>query len=169
VLYNIPGNAGNAITPAIADRLADLDNVVAIKESSGDWTNFHDTLLRVKDRIRVYCGPVLRLRRARDARGRGRAHRLLPERVGGLPRHLAHDEGGADGGGLGAPAHRDRHDRALHDRGADALPRHKAAMNFMGLPGGGIPRPPLRELTGAPLAGLEAGMDRLLARPSKVA
>jgi dihydrodipicolinate synthase/N-acetylneuraminate lyase len=57
VLYNIPGNAGNAITPAIADRLADLDNVVAIKESSGDWTNFHDTLLRVKDRIRVYCGP----------------------------------------------------------------------------------------------------------------
>jgi dihydrodipicolinate synthase/N-acetylneuraminate lyase len=34
VLYNIPGNAGNAITPAIADRLADLDNVVAIKESA---------------------------------------------------------------------------------------------------------------------------------------
>ena len=39
------------------DRLADLDNVVAIKESSGDWTNFHDTLVRVHDRIRVFCGP----------------------------------------------------------------------------------------------------------------
>jgi dihydrodipicolinate synthase/N-acetylneuraminate lyase len=44
VLYNIPGNAGNAITPAIADKLADLDNVVAIKESSGAWQNFHLTL-----------------------------------------------------------------------------------------------------------------------------
>src|SRR6056297_43134 len=57
VLYNIPGNAGNAITPALADRLADLDAVVAIKESSGDWINFHDTLARVKGRIRVFCGP----------------------------------------------------------------------------------------------------------------
>ena len=57
VLYNIPGNAGNAIRPELADRLADLDRVVAIKESSGDWTNFHDTLLRVGDRIRVFCGP----------------------------------------------------------------------------------------------------------------
>src|SRR5690606_12153049 len=57
VLYNIPGNAGNALTPALVDRLADLDHVVAVKESSGNWTNFHDTLLRVKSRIRVYCGP----------------------------------------------------------------------------------------------------------------
>lgn len=57
VLYNIPGNAINAITPALASRLADLDKVVAIKESSGDWNNFHATLIRVIDRIRVYCGP----------------------------------------------------------------------------------------------------------------
>ena len=35
VLYNIPGNAVNAITPALAARLADLERVVAIKESSG--------------------------------------------------------------------------------------------------------------------------------------
>lgn len=48
-------------------------------------------------------------------------------------------------------------------------PATKAAMNLLGMPGGGIPRPPLRELSGAPLAGLKAGMDSLLARPSMVA
>ena len=58
VLYNIPGNARNAISPALADRLADLDRVVAIKESSGNWTNFHDTLTRG-------AGPHPRLLRAR--------------------------------------------------------------------------------------------------------
>jgi 4-hydroxy-tetrahydrodipicolinate synthase len=169
VLYNIPGNAGNAITPAIADRLADLDHVVAIKESSGGWTNFHDTLLRVKDRIRVYCGP---------------------SSVFGVPATLA----GADGlidcfpnvwEGCLDIWHATRAGRmdeawALQRTGLamtelftteerTLYPATKAAMNFMGLPGGGIPRPPLRELTGAPLTGLKAGMDRLLARPSKVA
>ena len=39
--------------------------------------------------------------------------------------------------------------------GRTLYPATKAAMNFMGLPGGGIPRPPLRALTGAPLAGLQ--------------
>ena len=57
VLYNIPGNAINAITPELAARLAKLENVVAIKESSGDWNNFYATLLAVKDQLRVFCGP----------------------------------------------------------------------------------------------------------------
>ena len=43
--------------PFAADHLADLDMVVAIKESSGDWNNFQATLNRVKDRLRVFCGP----------------------------------------------------------------------------------------------------------------
>jgi dihydrodipicolinate synthase/N-acetylneuraminate lyase len=82
LLYNIPGNAGNAMTPAIADRLADLDNVVGIKESSGSWrVNFHDTFYRVKDRIRVFCGPssVFGTRRCWPG---PMADRLLPERLG---------------------------------------------------------------------------------------
>jgi dihydrodipicolinate synthase/N-acetylneuraminate lyase len=169
VLYNIPGNAGNAITPAIADRLADLDNVVAIKESSGDWTNFHGTLLRVKDRIRVFCGP---------------------SSVFGVPATLAGCDGLIDcfpnvwegcldiwqttrsgrmeeawelqRTGLAMTELFTTDDRTLY-------PATKAAMNFMGLPGGGIPRPPLRELVGPPLSGLKQGMDQLLARPSKVA
>src|SRR5580693_3067772 len=47
VLYNIPGNAVNALTPALVSRLADLDRVVAVKESSGDWNNYYGTALAV--------------------------------------------------------------------------------------------------------------------------
>ena len=57
LLYNIPGNAVNALTPALVRRLADLDTVVAVKESSGDWNNFYATLITVADKLRVFCGP----------------------------------------------------------------------------------------------------------------
>ena len=53
--------------------------------------------------------------------------------------------------------------------GRTLYPATKAAMNHLGLPGGGLPRPPLRELSGAPLAGLLTGLDHLLAPVAKVA
>ena len=170
VLYNIPGNAGNAIGPALAGRLADLDRVVAIKESGGDWTKFHDTLLRVRDRIRVFCGP---------------------SSVFGVPAVLA----GADGlidcfPNVWAPGcldlwHATRAGRMreawslqrtglalteLFTTGGRSLyPATKAAMDRLGLAGGGQPRPPLRPLEGEALRGLEEGLERLLGRPAKAA
>jgi dihydrodipicolinate synthase/N-acetylneuraminate lyase len=170
VLYNIPGNAGNAITPALADRLADLDKVVAIKESSGSWQNFHATLIRVKDRIRVFCGP---------------------SSVFGVPAVLA----GADGlidcfPNVWAPGCLDlwsatregRMDEAWElqrigmaltelftSDGRTLYPATKAVMNHLGLPGGGSMRPPLRDLSGPALEGLITGMKRLVATPAKVA
>ena len=170
VLYNIPGNAGNAIGPELADRLADLDRVVAIKESGGDWTSFHETLLRVRDRIRVFCGP---------------------SSVFGVPATLA----GADGlidcfPNVWAPGcldlwHATRAGRMrdawslqrtglalteLFTTGGRSLyPATKAAMDRLGLAGGGRPRPPLRPLEGEALRGLEEGLDRLLGRRSEAA
>ncbi|MGP1395947.1 MAG: dihydrodipicolinate synthase family protein [Inquilinaceae bacterium] len=164
VLYNIPGNAGNAITPEIADELADLDKVVAIKESSGDWTNFSKTLAAVKDRIRVFCGP---------------------SSVFGVPAVLA----GADGlidcfpnvwapGGLdlwhATVAGRMDEAWALQAKGQaltdlfvgggrTLYPATKAAMDHLGLPGGGAPRAPLRSLNGPALTELLEGLDRILA------
>lgn len=164
VLYNIPGNAGNAITPDIADQLADLDKVVAIKESSGDWINFSKTLDAVKDRIRVFCGP---------------------SSVFGVPAVLA----GADGlidcfPNVWAPGCLDlwhatvagRMDeawalqakgQALTDLfvggGRTLYPSTKAAMDHLGLPGGGAPRAPLRPLDGPALTELLDGLDRILA------
>ena len=170
VLYNIPGNAGNAIGPALADRLADLDRVVAIKESGGDWTSFHDTLLRVRDRLRVFCGP---------------------SSVYGVAATLA----GADGlidcfSNVWAPGcldlwHATRAGRMreawslqrtglalteLFTTGGRSLyPATKAAMDRLGLAGGGRPRPPLRTLEGEALRGLEEGLDRLLGQHARAA
>ncbi|MEM9476805.1 MAG: dihydrodipicolinate synthase family protein [Pseudomonadota bacterium] len=170
LLYNIPGNAGNAITPAMADQLADLDKVVGIKESSGDWNNFQDTLIRTKDRIRVFCGP---------------------SSVFGVPATLA----GADGlidcfpnvwaqgcMDLWHATKAGREDEAwvlqetgiamtdLFTSGGRTLyPATKAAMDYLGLVGGGMPRPPLRPLEGAALKGLHKGIDKLITRQAKVA
>ncbi|WP_223426172.1 dihydrodipicolinate synthase family protein [Tateyamaria pelophila] len=167
VLYNIPGNAGNAITPAIADRLADLDKVVAIKESSGDWNNFQATLNRVKDRIRVFCGP---------------------SSIFGVPATLA----GADGlidcfPNVWAPGCLDLWHKtkagdmeaawALQETGIaltelfttggrTLYPATKAVMNHQGNPGGGHMRPPYRDLDGAPLETLIAGLEKLMPIPA---
>ncbi|MBI3455847.1 MAG: dihydrodipicolinate synthase family protein [Candidatus Rokubacteria bacterium] len=161
-LYNIPGNAVNAITPGLAVRLAELDRVVAIKESSGDWNNFYATLLAVLDRLRVFCGP---------------------SSVFGVPAVLL----GADGlidcfpnvwapGGLDLfYAARERRlaeakelqalGRQLTDLftsgGRTLYPATKAAMDLLGYAGGGAPRPPLRPLAGEPLEGLRHGLVEL--------
>jgi dihydrodipicolinate synthase/N-acetylneuraminate lyase len=162
VLYNIPGNAVNALTPALVARLADLDRVVAVKESSGDWNNYYGTSLAVRERLRVFCGP---------------------SSVFGVP---AVDLG-ADGiidcfpnvwspGGLDLYFAPKRGDRAEAERvqalgrrltdlftsgGRTLYPATKAAMDLLELPGGGKPRAPLRALEGEPLKGLERGLREL--------
>ena len=162
LLYNIPGNAVNWLTPALVRRLADLDTVVAVKESSGDWNNYYATFLAVRDRLRVFCGP---------------------SSIYGVPAV----EFGADGtidcfpnmwtpGGLELYSSVARGDRAEAARlqalgrrltdlctsgGRTLYPATKAAMDMMGFAGGGRPRPPLRPLTGEPLAGLRVGLVEL--------
>jgi 4-hydroxy-tetrahydrodipicolinate synthase len=39
VLYNIPARTGNALKPATVARLAEIDNIVGAKDSSGNFTN----------------------------------------------------------------------------------------------------------------------------------
>jgi 4-hydroxy-tetrahydrodipicolinate synthase len=53
--------------------------------------------------------------------------------------------------------------------GCTLYPATKAAMDHLGLPGGGVPRPPLRPLEGEALNHIQRGMDRLLAKAAKVA
>jgi 4-hydroxy-tetrahydrodipicolinate synthase len=162
VVYNIPGNAVNAISPALALRLADLDRVVAIKESSGDWNNFYATLLAVKDRIRVFCGPS-------SVFGVPAIHAGADGTVDCFPNvwHGALDlwfaardpARQAEAESLQATA------RKLTDLfvtgGRTLYPATKAAMDMLGFPGGGTPRPPLQPLKGEPLAGLKRGLVEL--------
>jgi 4-hydroxy-tetrahydrodipicolinate synthase len=169
VLYNIPGNAGNALTPEIVDRLADLDPVVAIKESSGDWLNFQRTLDIARDRIRVFCGPSSTI---------------------GVPSILAGCDGLIDcfpnvwtgcldlwevtrSGDTGRAWQMQRRAQALThlftSGGRTLYPATKAAMDHLGLPGGGVPRPPLRPVEGAALSALLEGLDRILDRTDTAA
>ena len=162
VLYNIPGNAVNAITPALAARLADLERVVAIKESSGDWNNYYGTHLAVHERLRVFCGPSSVFGVPAVQLGADGTIDCFPNvwQRGGLDLYFA-----AKAGETEKAAELQAMGRRLTDlftsEGRTLYPATKAAMDMMGLPGGGTPRRPLRKLTGAPLKGLEAGLKTL--------
>lgn len=56
VLYNNPGTSGSDILPATIARLAEFDNIVALKESTGIMQRVVDIRLLVGDRIELLCG-----------------------------------------------------------------------------------------------------------------
>ncbi len=60
-VYNWPHGAGIDIDTDLADRLADIDTVVAIKDSTPDGDQFFRTSARVRDRVRVF-GPYMSVR-----------------------------------------------------------------------------------------------------------
>jgi 4-hydroxy-tetrahydrodipicolinate synthase len=82
VLYNNPNRVRRALTPEIVDKLADIENVVAIKDSSGDIDMQLKTLEVCKDRIRYFQG------------GTKNAHRLVPAgSLGFVDSAIAHVSG----------------------------------------------------------------------------
>ena len=162
VLYNIPGNAGNALTPELVDRLADLDKVVAIKESSGNRENFEQTLSVAKDRIRVFCGPssvfgVAAVRAGADG--------LIDCFPNVWTDCLELWPAAKDGDDVRADALQ-KTGIALTELfvsgGRTLYPATKAAMDYLGFPGGGAPRAPLRPLRGSSLKSLQDGLDTIL-------
>jgi 4-hydroxy-tetrahydrodipicolinate synthase len=162
MLYNIPGNAVNALSPALAARLADLDPVVAIKESSGDWNNYHATHLAVQERLRVFCGPSSVFGVPAVQLGADGTIDCFPNvwPTGGLDLYFAPRRG--DVAGAAALQATGRRLTDLFTSGGRTLyPATKAAMDLMGMPGGGTPRRPLRRLAGPPLDGLKAGLAAL--------
>lgn len=67
LLYNIPGRTGANLEPATVVRLAEIENIVGIKESSGSLAQITELLTLVPRRFRVFAGddalalPVLAL------------------------------------------------------------------------------------------------------------
>lgn len=161
VLYNIPGNAVNAISPDLALRLAELENVVAIKESSGDWNNFYATLIKVVGKIRVFCGPSSIFGVPAVAAGADGLIDCFPNlwAPGGLDLFHA-----ARAGRMEEANRLQETGRRLTDLftsgGRTLYPATKAAMTEMGFPGGAL-RPPLRPLRGSALDGLRDGLKTL--------
>jgi 4-hydroxy-tetrahydrodipicolinate synthase len=56
VLYNVPGRTGANIEPATAARLAQIENIIAIKEASGNISQMADLLNAVPESFLVFSG-----------------------------------------------------------------------------------------------------------------
>lgn len=50
VLYNIPARTGNALAPSTVSRLAEVDNIVGAKDSSGNFDNMLQYIERTKEK-----------------------------------------------------------------------------------------------------------------------
>lgn len=56
VLYNVPGRTGSNLEPATVVELAKLDNVIGIKEASGDIAQIGEVIATTPDEFRVLSG-----------------------------------------------------------------------------------------------------------------
>jgi 4-hydroxy-tetrahydrodipicolinate synthase len=56
ILYNVPGRTGCDLLPETTARLADIENIIAIKEATGSLDRAKDTLERCGDRLDVFSG-----------------------------------------------------------------------------------------------------------------
>jgi 4-hydroxy-tetrahydrodipicolinate synthase len=56
VVYNNPGTSGSDILPPVLARLVELENIAAIKESSGQMQRVVDIMQRCGDRLEILCG-----------------------------------------------------------------------------------------------------------------
>lgn len=56
VLYNVPGRTGMNMLAATTIRLAEIDNIVAVKEASGDVTQASEIISKAGDKIDVLSG-----------------------------------------------------------------------------------------------------------------
>ncbi len=152
LLYNIPRRTGINLTPDFCRRLADVDYVVAIKESSNDFVQVEETIRAVGDRILVFSG---------HSAERGMAAVLLgcPGFVSSMETQVMGREAIslfrlAAAGELDAARRVQMRTLALDKamRGIGTFPANlKAAMNARGRPGG-LVRPPLLDLTDEQLA-----------------
>jgi 4-hydroxy-tetrahydrodipicolinate synthase len=167
MVYNWPRGVGVDIAgvPGLTQRLADLDHVVAIKDSTGDWLRMLGTVEAVRSQVRVF-GSFLHRRGLAILLGLG-------------------GDGNVDGGGLGAPFAVPYYnavragDRAAAEQYADRyaalssalinpdysgvfgspIAQLKAAMALLGQPGGHV-RPPLLELIdGDAIAGIRDALE----------
>ena len=115
---------------------------MAIKESSGDWNNFYATLLAVRDHLRVFCGPSSIFGVPAVLLGADGTIDCFPNvwAPGGLDLYHA-----ARAGRLAEAERLQALGRQLTDLfttgGRTLYPATKAAMDLLGLPGGGRPRP----------------------------
>lgn len=164
LLYNIPRRVGFNLTPDVLDELVEVDWVVAIKESSGDFIQVEATILGVGDRITVFAGHS--------------AERAVPAVVMGAKGFVSSMESQVMGreaiemyqlvknGDLARAAAVQLRTLDLDEsmRKIGTFPANlKSAMNLLGR-NGGYPRPPILPFTPKQLDEVAGVLDRLQVR-----
>ena len=56
ILYNVPSRTGVDMLPETVGRLAEIDNIVAVKEAKGSIERIHDLIEHVGDGMDIYSG-----------------------------------------------------------------------------------------------------------------
>lgn len=56
ILYNVPGRTACDMLPDTVVRLAEIDNIIGIKEATGDLQRARELIERVGDRMAIYSG-----------------------------------------------------------------------------------------------------------------
>lgn len=160
LLYNIPRDTVNDLTPELVDRLADLPTVVGIKDSTFDYMIFYRLEMLVGDRIRVLIGPSTMFGHAALELGADgwvdTYSNLWPALTVELY-HASINGNSARAKELQAVAAQFRHWLSGKDR--NMYSAVKAAMNMMGMPGG-YPRLPLRPLEEPHISEIREGLQR---------
>jgi dihydrodipicolinate synthase/N-acetylneuraminate lyase len=156
VAYNWPLGTGRDIDAQLFSRIADIDEVVAIKNSTADLGGFVETLRALKDRVRVFGimpGDLgLSLMRGIGGHGCIGASGTLGR---AQPGFFEAAWRGDDAAALASGALDQRLMQGLFDgfagRYGHAVPTIKAVLRARGLPAGRV-RPPLRDLDDAGFA-----------------
>ena len=151
-VYNWPPGTGSDMPVDLLERIADLDDVVAIKQSTGDLRRFVETFFRLGDRIRIFGHSMdehgLTLLSARGGDGTMGAGGALGRIHADFYNHLW-------AGDVTAARECGRKDRIALDEWytRDLVGRFgsgpailKAAFNLRGLPGGHV-RQPLQDIS----------------------
>ena len=159
--YNIPSATVNFLTPELVSRIADVENVVALKESSQDFVNWYKTLELAGDRIRVFIGPASKYGLAAVRMGAPGYVEANANYWGAEAAELYFATVNGDDARALALQAKARIMRDLVDvPGQNIYASFKAAMNLRGLPGG-YPRLPLRPLPEPHLGRLRDGFAAL--------
>ena len=162
MLYNIPSYNQTPLMPELVSRLADIDCVVAIKESSMDFNIFYKTILVAGDRLRVFCGPAGLFGMAAIEAGSPGYVEAFPNF---WPEPEAHQFCEIVKSGDQERVRRVQK-RALQlselmsTNGRNYYTSVKTAMNVLGLPGG-LPRLPLRLLGEPHISEIKRGLAEL--------
>lgn len=155
-VYNWPPGTGIDMPVCLLERLAEFENVVAIKQSTGQLANFVETFFALNDTVRVFGHSMdehgLALLQARGGDGTMGAGGVLGRTHADFYNHLwAGDIDAARACGV-----KDRmilddwYTRDLVGRFGSGPAVMKAALNLQGLPGGHVRRP-LRDVAAADL------------------